>query len=73
MTGSPDFSWVLRLFLRPFFWSSNVTVTRRAVVRSSVPWSISLFVWSRNVMPLSRVIFVLPGVGVSVISQDLMA
>ncbi len=74
MTLSPVLSCVRLSNLRPFFWFSNVTVTLRAIRSSSddvcgITWCLA----SRNTIPLRHIILVRPGVGVDVISQDLIA
>ena len=73
ITGSPVLSWVRLSILRPFFWFSNVTVTREAALSWADLCGISLWLASRKITPLRRVILVLPGVGVAVISHDLIA
>ena len=74
MTLSPVLSCVRLSILRPFFWFSKVTVTLRAIRRScDVLCGITRCLASRKTIPLRRMILVRPGVGVAVISQDLIA
>ena len=74
ITASPVLSWVRLSILSPFFWFSNVTVTRRAR-RSSAgdECGISRCMASLKVIPFRRMIFVRPGDAVFVISHARIA
>ena len=73
-TGSFVRWWVRLSIFNPFFWFSNVRVTRSADnINSGQLCSSSLWLTSRNTTPRSLITLVLPGSGVDVISQDRIA
>lgn len=71
---SSEVRWcVLRSFFVPFFWFSNVKVTRSAEARLPVVWAIMELFVALKTTPRSLMMWVRPGVRVVVHSQDLIA